>query len=352
MTTGLIGRVNGGFFQKCASYEIKDGAPSSFNWQTYFTFACRKGVDNNIYYSPLSLRKEIPVVAYYGNLILNFHYKFTEYSIADSNAESLDVTFPTDHTDTFRCLLKIGDYYYNGKSWVYDNVGNPQPFSIKCKYKAGDKVFDTLYSPENKVTFYLKLSDATDGIPIGLTNHILNGKIEFKLYPPSLMGTTYGGHTILNCHIQDLSLICTGRNHKHDIFGRELDNSEDIVYSNVIDEKNAIEGEERQLLVNSFTDGIVSYSNVATKEGDNFYYIKETNIYNGASDSRRLPEHLLIDKLYRHYSTPKFIYRNSLMYKFSPFDRIKENSLNKTLLVNSLSVDYANDSVDVTLIEL
>ena len=31
---------------------------------------------------------------------------------------------------------------------------------------------------------------------------------------------------------------------------------------------------------------------------------------------------------------------------------IKENSLDKTMMVNALGIDYANDSVDVTLIEL
>lgn len=75
-------------------------------------------------------------------------------------------------------------------------------------------------------------------------------------------------------------------------------------------------------------------------------------MYSRIAGSSYLPERILIDKLYRHHKTPKLIYKNSLNYKFSPFDMIKENSLDKTMMVNALGIDYANDSVDVTLIEL
>lgn len=152
------------------------------------------------------------------------------------------------------------------------------------------------------------------------------------------------------CHIKDFSIKYTDRKYIYDVFGNKLDDTEDIVYSNVISDNYVTEADDIELTVNSYAKQILSYSNVATKNNGKLDYLK--SVYSRIAGNSYLPEQILIDKLYRHHKTPKLIYKNSLNYRFSPFDMIKENSLDRTMLVNALGIDYANDSIDVTLIEL
>lgn len=103
----------------------------------------------------------------------------------------------------------------------------------------------------------------------------------------------------------------------------------------MINDDYVTEAEDVELLVNTYAKNILSYSNVAIKRYDKYDYLKD--VYNRIEGESYLPEQLLVDKLYRHHKQPKVIYKNSL---------------NKEMVVNALSVDYANDSIDVTLIEL
>lgn len=92
-----------------------------------------------------------------------------------------------------------------------------------------------------------------------------------------------------------------------------------------------------------------SYSNCATKSGDKFDYLK--TVYSPLHDKNVLPEQILIDKFYTHYKAPKFRYSNNLNRGFSILSRIYENSLKREMIVDQMSIDYANESCNVSLIE-
>lgn len=109
------------------------------------------------------------------------------------------------------------------------------------------------------------------------------------------------------------------------------------------------EMEDIELLVNSNAKNISSYSNCATKSGDKFDYLR--TIYSPLHDKDALPEQILIDKLYKHYSSPKFRYSNNLNRGFSILSRIYENSIKKEMVVDQISIDYANESSNASLIE-
>ena len=117
----------------------------------------------------------------------------------------------------------------------------------------------------------------------------------------------------------------------------------------MINDNNVTEMDDIELLINSNAKNISSYSNCATKSGDKFDYLK--TVYSPLHDKNVLPEQILIDKFYTHYKAPRFRYSNNLNRGFSILSRIYENSLKREMVVDQMSIDYANESCNVSLIE-
>lgn len=223
-----------------------------------------------------------------------------------------------------------------------------------------NKVNDSIYTDKkltNTVSWKMNLSDSGDGVAIPLPSFVITGKIEFELSRPNCLGKSVpaipnkdvwrGG--VYAIHVSDLSLKYSNNKSTYDIFNSKQDDS-DTVYSNKINDNNVTEMDDITLNVNSYSKGVASYSNTATKVGDKFDYIKD--VYSPINDARFVPEQILIDKLYRHYCSPKFKYQNCLNRGFDILSRIKENSLRKTMVVDCTNINYANESCLVTLIEV
>lgn len=229
-------------------------------------------------------------------------------------------------------------------------------FYLVTKNKTNDSIY-TNKKLTNTVSWKMNLSDSGDGTAIPLPPFVMTGKIEFELSRPNCLGKSVpsipngiiwrGGIYVI--HISDLSLKYSNNKSTYDIFNIKS-NDTDTVYSNTINDSNVTEMDDITLTVNSYSKGITSYSNTATKIGDKFDYIKD--IYSQFDDARFIPEQILIDKLYRHYCSPKFRYQNCLNRGFDILSRIKENSLKKTLVVDCTNISYANESCNVTLIEV
>lgn len=369
---------------------------------------------DKLYHSYLTLKKKKTLLLNSGYLIIDFSYKLSQSYVADDgynspNGDAVYVSnsnnkYSSGYADTkFYCRLKIGDYYYNGEEWrpyneyinnldyykvnigfeevngvtkyytydaknpsgtkkyitqsEYEKIYAKDRFLIIRKNNENDKIYDTWYTPTNQVSYKQNLSNSSDGALIRLPNFCLYGEIELELCPPTVLGgqpchLTSGASSgyCYYCHIKDFEMKYTDRKYINDVFGDNLDETDDVIYSNTINDSYITEADDIELLVNSYAKKILSYSNVATKNDGKFDYLK--SVYNRLSGGEYLPEQILINKLYRHHKTPKFIYKNTLNYNFSPFDMIKENSLNRTMIVNALGVNYSNDSVNVTLVEL
>lgn len=255
---------------------------------------------------------------------------------------------------------KVYAYRENGESifvekWYHDECILKDGFYLVHINKEGDKVFDEEKRLTNTVSYRFNLYDSTDGVAIKLPgDKILCGKIRFELGTPNHLGTypmyrTDGGCSPCTAfHISDFTFKYTNNKTTYDIFNDTVDDS-DVVYSNVINDNNVAEMDDIELLINSNAKNISSYSNCATKSGDKFDYLR--TIYSPLHDKDALPEQILIDKLYQHYSSPKFKYSNILNRSFSILSRIYENSLRKEMLVDQMNIDFANESCNVSLIE-
>lgn len=241
------------------------------------------------------------------------------------------------------------------EKWFYEECAILDGFYLVHINNEGDRVFDEEKKLTNTVSYRFNLYDATDGVAIKLPNDkILCGRLHFEIGTPNHLGTCPMYRTDkerVPCtafHITDFIFKYTNNKVTYDIFSNVVDDS-DVVYSNVINDNNVTEMEDLELLVNTNAKNISSYSNCATKSGDKFDYLKA--VYSPLHDKEAMPEQILIDKLYKHYSSPKFRYSNNLNRGFSILSRIYENSLKKEMVVDQMSIDYANESSNVSLIE-
>ena len=336
-------------------------------------FPCRLSIGHNYYdgerwvaYSEYNLKKER---GYYKSMAGGGHFAGAKwYRYKDNYGYWRWVT-----KDRYNSLTGVekcsGDceqnnmFYYlenNVKIFVEEWYRNEcylqDRFYLVHKNKENDRVFDTEKSLTNTVSYKMNLTESQDGVAIKFPNDIvLNGVVVFELYIPNHLGsipmyrTDISCHTCNAVHISEISLVYSAENEKVDIYNSSNSDS-DIVYSNVISDANVTEMEDIELLINSNARNIASYSNTATKIGEDFDYLK--GVYSPLDDGVFLPEQLLIDKLYRHYRAPKFQYSNELKRNLSILSRVKENSLNKTMVVNSMSIDYANECNHAQLIEV
>lgn len=255
---------------------------------------------------------------------------------------------------------KVYAYRENGEDifvekWYHDECTLKDGFYLVHINKEGDKVFDDEKRLTNTVSYRFNLYDSTDGVAIKLPDDkILCGKIRFEVSTPNHLGkypmyrTDGGCHPCTAFHISDFTFKYTNNKVTYDIFNNAVDDS-DVVYSNVINDNNVTEMDDIELLINSNAKNISSYSNCATKSGDKFDYLK--TVYSPLHDKNVLPEQILIDKFYTHYKAPKFRYSNNLNRGFSILSRIYENSLKREMIVDQMSIDYANESCNVSLIE-
>lgn len=255
--------------------------------------------------------------------------------------------------------------------WFYRDSGKrkiliDESFYHECRLRDGfylvtkNKANDSVYTDKkltNTVSWRMNLDNAGDGVAIPLPSFVMTGQTEFELSRPNCLGKDvpaipneglYRGG-VYAIHFTDLSIRYTNNKSTYDIFNSKSDDS-DTVYSNAISDNNITEMGDISLTVNSYSKGVASYSNTATKVGDKFDYIKD--VYSPINDACFVPEQILIDKLYRHYCSPKFKYQNCLNRGFDILSRVKENSLKKTMVVDCTNINYANESCLVTLIEV
>jgi hypothetical protein len=221
--------------------------------------------------------------------------------------------------------------------------------------KEGDQIFDVEKSLTNTVSWRMGLADSEDGVAIPLPKDVtLYGELNFKLFIPNHLGRApmpLNSHTYNVCkawHIDSLKMIYTSSDSVKDIYSGEKYEA-DILYSNMINELNFNEFDDLTLRVNTYNTKAVSYSYVFDLLGKD--YVGDT--YNVARKKSAKQEEHLISKYIDHYSSPRFTYENTVLNKdVTPFSLIHEETLNKNMVVNSVTYDLSMNNAEVQLIEL
>lgn len=94
-----------------------------------------------------------------------------------------------------------------------------------------------------------------------------------------------------------------------------------------------------------------SYSYVLTKIGEEYYFVD--TLTDGVSKDKLKAEEHCINKYVNYYSKPRFRYSNSIKNRDISLNSIlKENTLNKNFVINSITYDLINNKCDVELNEI
>lgn len=402
--------IDGCFFQKNDSYKVGE-IKSTINWQDALTMCANYSAG---FWKPDGLAVGYTkdyVIFKNGSFIINFEYLYNNEShfvntSEDADARYINTKFTTGFKNTkFPCRLMIGDYYWNGEEWLsytndylpvkeiwensyysiteiygvphyyytyngvktevdeqtYNKMLLRDRFYLIRENKEGDLIYNTWKPLTNQVSYKENLVDAKDGVLIALPkDKVLFGKMTFDIYVPnelggyacySINGST-GSHNgyVRYCHLKELSFVYTYNKKYKDIFNKE-EYDPDILYSNVIDDANVTEMNDITLKVNTYSTNATSYSYVLKLSNGDYDYVDTLMNYN-YGEYRKMEESI-VQKYVDHYHKPRFIYSNTLNDKdIKPYTIIHEDTINKDLVVDSVSYNLADNTATVTATEL
>lgn len=258
-----------------------------------------------------------------------------------------------------------GIHYFNNESnemvlvteEYYNECKLRDRFYLVHKNKVDDKVFGVQKSLTNTVSYKYNLADSGDGVAIKIpSDMVLSGDLAFELHTPSDLGTIPMYRTDKECarcnaiHISDLSLIYTTDKYTVDIFSKEKYDA-DIKFENVVNEDYVNDFEDLELQVNTYSEKAGSYSYVIERIDEDYDYIGSTLNLN--TQARLKQEEHIITKYYNYFSSPKYIYLNTLNnVDIKPYSLLFENTLGKNFFLNKWVMNLGDNSIEVTANEV
>lgn len=233
------------------------------------------------------------------------------------------------------------DYFY--ECMLLDNFG------LVHSNKKGDNGLHEEKSIDNTVSYKMNLLDSKDALAIKLPTFLLYGELNFKLFPSEELGWASidaFDRRVTAMHVSELSLIYTTDKYKVDLFSGEQ-HELDTKYENEIDSDNVTEFDDIELRVNTYYQHASSYSYVIQQTPDGYDYVNE--FINSNTGSSGIMEEHIINKYHDYYSSPRFIYSNSIRggNMVTPLTKFYENTLGKYFIGNYLTFKLSTNSVDI-----
>lgn len=259
--------------------------------------------------------------------------------------------------------LGIGSYFWNGTGWTTDEVCFEVPMSTSIdddsdtEENENDVDFNKMWNTEFHVLNNFSWEEWTGAegyrIPINNSHIDPNGEITFEVHLPVKIQYYDTDNTSkqrvanasLNGYVWVSDLEVTVNN-----VGKNKDDDEDIVYTNIIDADSINELDEIDLKINTNPDrGPLSYSFVGLKNGGYLKTITEPAL----SNIPQKPEENLIEKLVSQYSTPTKKENVTLQISAAPFTCYYDQYWGKGVFAQlGTEIDYAMDRQTMTIIEL
>lgn len=229
----------------------------------------------------------------------------------------------------FTFMLRIGDSYYNGASWVASSA----TFQLESEEIDSSTSFvalqsnKTLEMPYNGATGYI--------IPITGT---LKGEVFFAIMDVSE-----------NCAVKDFKLEFQVSD---DYVTDQKSNSKssDRIYSNVVNADYINELDEIEEKISSYNHDGLCYSKVLL--GDDFI---SDGLYEGINKVVTRPENLLLRRIVNQYEYPKIKLTQVLMNDISvlPIDKITDTyqGTGKKFVLTGKETKYRSDTSEIKMIE-
>jgi hypothetical protein len=275
---------------------------------------------------------------------------FNKWSNTEYGGYTFDLIKDTTSKDTafapkLTFYLEIPtEGWWNGKKWVDSETWFEVPLE-ELEYKKD--VWYSFKNTQNTVQTNLFLGKAGYKIPLPESVES-TAFMQFKIGMPKrfahcALGDDNGEAGNAYCLIKDLQMDIVTRN-------SSLLKDEDIVYENVIDDNNVVDGPEIDLKITSDNNITHSYSTVSTKYGEDM--INTTNFRFYDKDGELiLPEEAIIERYVKQYSTPSLKENVVLDLTFTPSQLITDTYWNKDFVIVAQEIDYKMCSQTITLLQ-
>ncbi|BEG98103.1 hypothetical protein [Bacteroides sedimenti] len=245
-------------------------------------------------------------------------------------------------TKNVRCILRLGEYYYNGTSWQTGIT----TFPVALDTKKGDPISNRYYPVKNTNNYTLGIGDLSGRI-IQCPPYIINGECELticdmdKEYPGSLPYYEYQ-------YIKGISLDYAIPDASTVYSDWVKDGSKnDVSYENLISDDYVEEADEIDLKICTNTDSKLCLSSVMA----NRQYLQ--NIRSEALNKEGIAEELLIERMVSLFSKPRYQIDPTVTNSVKPYSLLTDLSLpDSRFLVAGGAEDYKMDSVRLNLIEM
>ncbi len=258
----------------------------------------------------------------------------------------------TVETFDFHFSLRIGDYYYHGKSngdsyWDTNSEQNTE-YNNNLTFNLEPKVVDgvTTYDGPYEIVSSRTLNDGLDGISGYICRlpyaKVLSGDLEFIIYGPAV---TFNVGRLLPTKFALTNFGFTYHDYKTGI--SESSNT-DRLYENVINESYINALDDIELKISSYNNDGACYSKVLMGEA----YLTD-NLYNGIIASAVRPEEFLIRRIINQYSATKYKLNYDIKNKdVKPVTMLYDsNTPDKAYLNIGGEIDYQQNKFSCIMLE-
>ena len=235
-----------------------------------------------------------------------------------------------------KAKLEFNGQYWNGTQWTNTDTCFKLEFDADSTKHHINKDFKI----KNTVNWDMGLD--VEGYAIKLPSYsISTTKPKLTLYTPHRMDMSYRCDAVwlknfgIELHISNRDL--------------DADADTDTEYSNVIDEDFVNEMDDIEFKVCSWDNKKANYSAVGEESGTNLIYLDKTK-HKGTNQYLRQEEHFIY-KLVNQYSTPSTVLEINLHNDYKMYATLTDSFLNKTFIIDSVTIDYFWEKAELKLIE-
>ena len=339
---------------KRSNYKMKDGVPSITNYsfenliqikRVHYIISDKILRDQNVLDMGkplLEFADKLPVAAYAnGAIAINVDMQLSDNNDVISFGESLNGPDPHPF---LRCILGIGNRYWNGTGWQDGQCTFDLPFEPKEISTGGNQrpvAEGGFVSCKNTKTLTMPYN-GLDGYVMPLPNTPYAGDVKFKIVGFQAKFDNTGVY--LNCFLKDLSL-------KYQIKdGYNVDADSDRIYENVVNESYVNELDEIENKISTYNYDDLSYSKVLLS-GD----FLTDNLYSALKAGNVRLEEQLITRIINRYSQPSIKLKQilSLSDNITPITRMTDNYLSgKKFIVTGGSINIEAESFETQMVEV
>ena len=242
-----------------------------------------------------------------------------------------------------KASFRIGNYYYNGTTWVNGESSFLMPITVR----EGSKTLNQYYFLDNTNTFDKGLGDL-QGYTFKAPNFPLMGDCELTLYAIDNVADfrPTSPSRVDKFHYYKNIKVAYGIPDMQTVYDDwvDKDNKNDILYENVIDEGYVEEADEIDLKICTNTDGGLALSSVL--EGNDFLSEIRTDVFGTG-----VAEEILLQRVVSLFSKPRFNINPILENNAKPYSKFTEPHLNKQFLVAGGEEDVKMETMQYNLIE-